>query len=69
MKIEYAVRAWAGLILLLTLALGYLVSPWWHVFTGFVGVMLIQSAFTGFCPAESIFKKLGIGRNDSSCCK
>jgi len=34
----------------------------------FVGVNLIQSAFTGFCPAENIFRKLGIGQSDSACC-
>ncbi|HMP75262.1 MAG TPA: DUF2892 domain-containing protein, partial [Kiritimatiellia bacterium] len=42
-----------------SLALGLKVNPWWFAFTAFVGVNLIQSAFTGFCPAAMLLKKLG----------
>ena len=55
-----AVRIMAGCMILLSLALGLLVSPWWFILTGFVGVNLIQSAFTGFCPAEKLFRKMGL---------
>ena len=50
----------AGTMVLVSLALGLLVSPWWFILTGFVGVNLVQSAFTGFCPAERIMAKLGL---------
>jgi hypothetical protein len=49
-------------MVLLSVALTRWVSPWWALLTVFVGVNLIQSAFTGFCPAESILRKLGVGR-------
>ena len=68
MTIENAVRILAGTMVLLSLALGHWVNPNWHWLGVFVGVNLIQSAFTGFCPAEKIFAKLGIGRKGSSCC-
>ena len=45
---------------LLTLALGYWVSPYWYLFTAFVGLNLLQSAFTKWCPAMTIFRKLGL---------
>lgn len=60
MTVENAIRIMAGSMILLSLALGLLVSPWWFILTGFVGVNLIQSAFTGFCPAEMVFKKIGL---------
>ena len=60
MTVENAVRIMAGCMVLLSLALGLLVSPWWFILTGFVGVNLIQSAFTGFCPAENLFRKIGL---------
>ena len=37
------------------------VSPWWLLFTAFIGLNLIQSSFTGFCPAAIVFRKLGFG--------
>ena len=61
MKIERIIRALAGSFVLLGMALGYFVNPWWFALTVFVGVNLFQSAFTGFCPAENILKKLGFG--------
>ncbi len=59
-------RIIAGSFVLISLALGYLHSPWWHLFTAFVGLNLIQSAITGFCLAEIVLKKFGIGQ--CSCC-
>ncbi|HTQ31811.1 MAG TPA: DUF2892 domain-containing protein [Opitutaceae bacterium] len=61
MKIESCIRLLAGSLVLLGLALGHFASPWWLLLAAFVGVNLIQSAFTGFCPAEIILRKLGIG--------
>lgn len=59
MPVESAVRAMAGVLVLASLALGWFVSPWFYLFTAFVGFNLFQSAFTGFCPAAFVFKKLG----------
>jgi hypothetical protein len=56
MRTESIVRVLAGALVLLSLALAYL-SPWWLALAGFVGVNLIQSAVTGFCPAEIIIRK------------
>jgi hypothetical protein len=60
MTINNAVRALAGTMVLLSVALVYFVSPWFLLFTVFIGLNLIQSAFTGFCPPEIIFRKLGL---------
>lgn len=59
MSVDNAVRAFAGVMVLVSVALTNLVSPWWVLFTVFIGVNLLQSAFTGICPAEAIFRKLG----------
>lgn len=58
MSIESKVRVFAGFMVLLSLSLGWYVHPAWFLLTAFVGVNLIQSAFTGFCPAEMIIKSL-----------
>jgi hypothetical protein len=58
MTLEYSIRLLAGSLVLVSLVLGLTVSPYWFILTGFVGVNLVQSAFTGFCPAEIIFKRL-----------
>jgi hypothetical protein len=63
MKTENAVRAMAGTMILISLALTYWVSPYWLFLTLFVGVNLLQSAFTGFCPAATIVQKLGISKD------
>ena len=65
MKIENAVRAIAGTFILLSLSLGYLISPYWLLFTGFVGLNLLQSAFTGWCPMETLLGKLAFVRIQS----
>jgi len=64
MNVERFLRLIAGAFVMLTLALGYLVSPYWYLFTAFVGVNLFQSAFTNWCPMMSILRKLGV-RSDS----
>ena len=58
MKIEDLIRVLAGGLTLLSVALVYFVSPWWLLLTCFVGVNLIQSAFTGFCPPSIVLRKL-----------
>lgn len=58
MKIESKIRILAGSLVLISLALGHYVNPNWRWFTVFVGFNLIQSAITGFCPAEMILKKI-----------
>ncbi len=60
MTIDRAVIAFAGLMVLASLALGYFVSPWWYLLTAFAGLNLIQSAFTGFCLAAIVFRKFGL---------
>lgn len=60
MTLDRAVLAFAGTVLLASLLLTWFVSPYFVWLTAFVGVNLIQSAFTGFCPAAIVFRKLGI---------
>jgi hypothetical protein len=57
MGLENAIRAIAGSFVLISLVLGYFVSPYWFLFTTFVGVNLLQSAFTKWCLMEDILKK------------
>jgi hypothetical protein len=60
MTVERAVRMIAGVFVLLSLALGHWVSPYWYLFTAFVGLNLFQSAFTNRCPAMTILRKMGL---------
>ena len=60
MNIDRIVLAFAGGMVLLGLALGYFVSPWWFLLTLFVGANLLQSAFTGFCPLAKILAEFGV---------
>jgi hypothetical protein len=60
MTIDKAVFAFAGFMVLLSLTLGHFYSEYWYLLTAFVGVNLMQSAFTGFCPAAILFKRLGM---------
>jgi hypothetical protein len=62
MSMHYAIRLVAGTFVLVSLALGYWVSPYWFLFTAFVGVNLIQSAFTRWCLMEKILAGLGLVR-------
>jgi hypothetical protein len=59
MSIDRIVLAFAGAMVLVSLLLSYAVSPYWLVLAGFVGLNLLQAAFTGFCPLAMILKKLG----------
>jgi hypothetical protein len=59
-NVDRAVLAFAGVMVLLSAALTWLVSPYWLLLTAFVGLNMLQSAFTGFCPAAMIFRKLGL---------
>lgn len=60
MNVERALRPIAGTIVLATLALGWFVSPWWFLFTAFVGLNLLQSGFTNRCPMMTFLRKLGV---------
>lgn len=60
MTIDRAVLAMAGTMILLSLLLANFVSPLWLWLTAFVGANLLQSAFTGFCPAAIVFRRLGL---------
>jgi hypothetical protein len=60
MHVERWLRMIAGTFILLSLALGYWVTPWFYLFTAFVGLNLLQSAFTDWCPMMSILKHFGV---------
>ena len=69
MSLEQAVTAFAGVMILISVALTQLVSPWWWLLTAFVGLNLLQSAFTGFCPAAMVMRRLGIGSGIAPGCQ
>lgn len=60
MTLDKSVLAFAGFMVLASVVLTVWVSPLFVWFTAFIGANLLQSAFTGFCPAATIFRKLGI---------
>jgi hypothetical protein len=60
MTLDRAVLAFAGLVVLLSLALAHFVSPWWLLLAAFAGLNMVQASFTGFCPAAMVFKALGV---------
>ncbi len=60
LTVERALRGLAGTVVLASLSLGWFVHPGWLVLTAFVGLNLLQSAFTNACPAMTIFRKLGL---------
>lgn len=60
MGMNEALRLIAGVFVLVTTALGYFVHPAWFLFTAFVGVNLVQSAFTRWCPMISILRRAGL---------
>jgi len=68
MSLERAVIAFAGVMILVSVALTQLVSPWWWLLTAFVGLNLLQSSFTGFCPAAMVMRKLGVGKGVAAGC-
>jgi len=61
MNVDRAVLAFAGTMILISLLLAWIFSPYWLLFTAFIGLNMLQSAFTGFCPAAMIFRRLGVG--------
>ncbi len=60
MSIDRIVLAVAGIFVVLSVVLAQVFSPYWLLFTAFVGLNLMQSAFTGFCPLAAILKKFGV---------
>lgn len=60
MNVDRAVFALAGSMILVSLALAHWLNPYWLLLTAFVGLNMLQAAFTGFCPAAAIFRKLGL---------
>ena len=60
MKIDSAVFVFAGLMVLLSVALTQFVSPWFWLFTAFIGLNMLQAGITGLCPAAWLFKRLGL---------
>ncbi len=60
MTIERCLRAIAGFFILLSVWLAYQFSPYWLFFTAFVGLNLLQSAFTNWCPMMTLLKKMGV---------
>lgn len=60
MTVERALRLIAGVMVLLSLCLAYFVSHNWLWLTAFVGLNLLQSAFTNWCPAMAILKRVGL---------
>ena len=60
MNIDRSIFAFGGFMVLLSLLLAQVHSPYWLWFTAFVGANLLQSSFTGFCPAAKIVKLFGI---------
>ena len=60
MNIDRLVLRFAGTMVLVSLALGVWVSPWWLLLTAFVGGNLLQSSFTGFCPLAKLLARFGV---------
>jgi hypothetical protein len=54
------IRRFAGVFVMLSVALGTFVNPWFYAFTAFVGFNLVQSSFTNFCPLEKILARFGV---------
>lgn len=66
MTVERYLRLIAGVFVLATLLLGCYASPYWFLFTGFVALNLIQSAFTNWCPMMTVLRWLGAADEDSA---
>jgi hypothetical protein len=60
MTVERGLRLMAGVMVLLSVALTYFVSPYWMWLTVFIGLNLLQSAFTNWCPAMAILRAMGL---------
>ncbi len=57
---DQIIRRFAGVFILVSVALGFAVHPYWFLFTAFVGFNLLQSSFTNFCPLEKILGRFGM---------
>ena len=68
MTLDRAVQAFAGIMVIISLLLTKFVHPNFFWLTAFVGFNLFQSAFTGFCPAAKVMRKLGLGHDAASSC-
>jgi UPF0716 family protein affecting phage T7 exclusion len=66
MSRENVIRAFAGSFVLVSLSLGWWIHPGFFFLTAFVGLNLLQSAFTGFCPLEKILARLGVGASHAA---
>jgi hypothetical protein len=60
MDVQSTLRGIAGFFVILSVALGHFFSPYFYLFTVFVGLNLLQSAFTGWCPMWSLLRRLGL---------
>jgi hypothetical protein len=65
MNVDRAVLAFAGIVVLVSLWLAWFFSPYWLLLTAFAGLNMLQAAFTGFCPAAMVFRKLGLKRGSA----
>jgi hypothetical protein len=59
MTVNEGLRMMAGIFILISVALGIWVNPWWFAFTAFVGLNLLQSSFTRWCPMMAFLRKIG----------
>lgn len=60
MSLDAAVLRFAGVVVLVSVALALTVHPYWIALAAFAGLNMIQASFTGFCPAAAVFKRLGV---------
>lgn len=67
MKTESLIRILAGTVVLTGIGLGHFVNEWWLLLSVFAACNLIQSAFTGFCPPEILFRRLGLAKDGDAC--
>ena len=63
MKMEQWIRAIVGTFVLISIGLGYFYHPYWYFFTAFIGINLLQSAFTKWCLLEDLLAKWGVEKN------
>ena len=66
MHLNAWLRMIAGFFVMLSVGLGYLVSPWFYLFTAFVGLNLFQSAFTNWCPMMVLLRRMACERAEAS---
>ena len=60
MNVDRMVMAFAGIVILVGTALGFLVHPYWLAIPAFVGLNLLQASFSGFCPLAKILRAIGM---------